>query len=200
MEMYEHESRDRLLKKAEIYRELSEYYSGVLYSGKTVVMHIGTLLAIRLAVPDIVAGTADDYNRLFIAPHTRLAPPQADAYCEDRPLAMRLETLRVRQICEEAGLDMLQQEEAGDHLHYAFAYMSCLLEALARRHLDMRLADRLWDTYQLFLRDHLLSWIFEHLDDVRRRSESVFCQSVAAAACSFLQTEQEAMYFEVREA
>jgi TorA maturation chaperone TorD len=78
--------------------------------------------------------------------------------------------------------------------------MSCLLEALGRRHLDVQLADRLWDAYQLFLRDHLLSWVFEHLDDVRRRSESVFCQSVAAAACSFLQTEQEAMYFEVREA
>ncbi|SFT83689.1 chaperone TorD involved in molybdoenzyme TorA maturation [Selenomonas sp. GACV-9] len=199
--MCEHETKAGLQNKAAIYRELSEYYSGVLRSGKAASMHIGSLLAVRLAVPEVGENSAYDFNRLFIDPQQLLAPPHEAAYCGERTTAMRLECLFARQACEDAGLDLLQGDTPNGHLHYAFAYMSCLLEALAKEPtFDTELAVALWESYQLYLRDHLLNWIFDHLRDVRRFSVSDFCHNVAAAAGVFMQSEQEAMYLEAQEA
>lgn len=196
------ESREDLLQKAEIYRELSEYYSGVLRSGKAAAKHIGALLPGQIVVPKIDVDSAYDYNQLFIGPCTLLAPPFEAFYHKMNPKMLESENLLVRSACVEAGLTSDAEDESFDgHVFYSFAFLSKLLETLANLpSLNSKEADGLWQTYQWFLKEHILAWIFDHLRDVYRASVSSFCKDVASAVKRFLLSEQALVTLEACEA
>lgn len=195
-------SKEALLQKAEIYRELSEYYSGVLRSGKAAAKHIGALLPGRVVVPKIDVDSAYDYNQLFIGPSTLLAPPFEAFYHKVSPTVLESENLLVRNACVEAGLASAEEgDELDGHVFYAFAFVSKLLETLADQpSLESKEAYGLWNTYQWFLKEHIFAWIYDHLCDVRRHSVSSFCKDVAAAMNTFLLSEQDLIALEACEA
>ena len=196
------ESREALLQKAEIYRELSEYYSGVLRSGKAAAQHIGALLPGRVVVPKIDVDSAYDYNQLFIGPCTLLAPPFEAFYHKVNSQMIEAENLLVRRACVEAGMASAEEDDDFDgHVFYSFAFMSKLLENLAGLpSLKTKEAAGLWQTYQWFLKEHILAWFYDHLRDVRRYSVSSFCKDVAAAMNTFLLSEQDLIALEACEA
>lgn len=195
-------SREVLLQKAEIYRELSEYYSGVLRSGKAAAQHIGELLPGRVVVPKIDVDSAYDYNRLFLGPCTLLAPPFEAFYHKVNPQLIESENLLVRSACVEAGMASAEEDDALDgHIFYSLAFVSKLLETLAGLpSLQTKEADGLYCTYQWFLKEHILAWLYDHLRDVRRYSVSAFCKDVAAAMNTFLLSEQELIALDACEA
>lgn len=184
--------------RAVIYQKLSEYYRGNLDAGRQAIHHIAEFLPLSLAASSADRESMWDYNRLFVGPQRLLAPPIESCYRNEHKLVMQAETMAVRHAYASAGIELqTKNQEPDDHLCYELAFLSCLTETMAQEQpVEDSLLTALQTAYEDFLQEHLLAWIFDHLQDVSVCSESEFCRSVAAAAAAFFQSEKEALNHE----
>lgn len=188
---------DDIGQRAEIYRQLAAYYAGDLPAGGQAASRIGKLLGQELVLPPLTVEDQYEYNRLFVGPQRLLAPPLESYYRNEDHLPMQAETLAVRAAYGAVGIELKAQNRMpDDHACFELSFMACLLEA-ASRYAGQEQGALAALHYEKFLQEHLLLWIFDHLQAVTARTSSAFCRGIAGAMDRFMQQEKEAVSHEV---
>jgi TorA maturation chaperone TorD len=134
-----------------------------------------------------------EYNRLFVGPAKLLAPPYESAYRNALGLVMQAETLAVRRFYLQAGIEVSNKNAIpDDHLGLEFEFICYLLAREGERLQagDIITANCYTALYQEFCQQHILSWVYQHCDDILRHGRTWLCRNTAVALIQFLQTEE----------
>lgn len=127
----------------------------------------------------LLAGMAEDFSRLFIGPGPGLAPPFESLYADARryggAAASELEKALARAGLHQAGASSLPADHLGVELAL-LAHWSTLGER----------AGCGW-----LLREHLLTWVPQWAEDVRRHSATHFYRALAALVEDIVHCGQE---------
>jgi TorA maturation chaperone TorD len=187
-----------LAKRYSIYTLFKRYYQGEWRQGSEVMEAVQKYLAINQQVKSARDESSDDevnyeYNRLFVGPAKLLAPPYESAYRNCLGLVMQGETLAVRNAYREAGIEVGDKNAIpDDHLGLEFEFI-CFLLAQAGQKLeaeDLVAANSYLTLYQNFLQEHIVSWVFQHCNDILQHGKTSLCRGVAVALVDFLQAEE----------
>ncbi len=134
-----------------------------------------------------------EYNRLFVGPGKLLAPPYESAYRNAQGLVMQEETLLVRQFYLQAGIEVSSKNTIpDDHLGLELEFICYLLSREGERLQagDTSTANRYAALYQEFCQQHILSWVYQHCDDILAHSKTQLCHDTAIVLVQFLQKEE----------
>ncbi len=134
-----------------------------------------------------------EYNRLFVGPGKLLAPPYESAYRNAQGLVMQEETLLVRQFYLQAGIEVSNKNAIpDDHLGLEFEFICYLLSREGERLQadDSSTANRYAALYQEFCQQHILSWVYQHCDDILAHGKTGLCRDTAISLVRFLQREE----------
>ena len=180
-------------QRAALSEALSSYYAGNLPAGETFIRLTNAYLHSELVLPPKEDDVGFDFNRLFVGPQKLLAPPYESSYLSPDRLTMTRQTMSVRQAYRAVGIEISDKGRIpDDHLHYEAAFAACLLRSLSPS-LQADARSDIAAHYTAFLRDHLLCWIFPHLEHVAAHSTTLFCRQVGKAAQLFFTSEKEAL-------
>jgi len=129
-----------------------------------------------------------EYNRLFIGPDKVLAAPYESVYRNSQRLMMQQETLRVRRFYNILGLGCAAVgNQPDDHLGLELECMSYLLYRMLQ---ENELRDVLIEYYREFLDNHVLTWVFNHCEDVLNNSKTQLCGGMAMLLKGMLEIEK----------
>ncbi|WP_237715540.1 MULTISPECIES: TorD/DmsD family molecular chaperone [Pelosinus] len=134
-----------------------------------------------------------DYNRLFVGPGKLLASPYESAYRNAQGLVMQEETIAVRQFYLQAGIEVSNKNAIpDDHLGLEFEFICYLLSREGERLQadDSSTANHYAALYQEFCQQHILSWVYQHCDDILTHGRTWLCRDTAIALVRFLQREE----------
>lgn len=180
-------------QRAALYEALSSYYAGNLPAGETFIRLTNAYLHSELVLPPKEDDVGFDFNRLFVGPQKLLAPPYESSYLSPDRMTMTRQTMSVRQAYRAVGIEIADKGRIpDDHLHYEAAFVACLLRSLSSSPQVDGQSD-IAAHYTAFLRDHLLCWIFPHLEHVAAHSTTLFCRQVGKATQLFFTSEKEAL-------
>ncbi|MBR6975577.1 MAG: molecular chaperone TorD family protein [Ottowia sp.] len=114
-----------------------------------------------------------EMNRLFVGPDAPKAPPYESCYRGENPerTLMTEETLRVRDFYRKAGVELAAKNTQPDDF-IAFE-LEFLLRLLAEGTEEAR------EQARSFLRDHLLVWIPDHVQEIRAHTAHPVCLGMA---------------------
>lgn len=150
------------------------------------------------ASPDAMSEALYDYNRLFVGPGKLLAPPYEGAYRNPEGLLMQQETLAVRWFYQKAGLAVRRKgSEPDDHLGLELEFV-CYLFSRAAQSLtrdDSEGYYRYMELYEVFLKKHLIQWVFQHVTDVLCHGTTPICRAMALLLRGFIHSEKERLIF-----
>ncbi|SFT85354.1 chaperone TorD involved in molybdoenzyme TorA maturation [Selenomonas sp. GACV-9] len=184
-------------RRAAVYQRLAAFYAGDLAAGREAATLLGELQGQEVSLPCLAKEDEHDYNRLFVGPQKLLAPPLESCYRNDAHLPMQAETLAVRAAYEAAGIELKEQGRIpDDHAQFEFCFAAALLTAM-ERYADQEQGPLAAWHYQRFLREHLLLWIFDHLQAVTEHSCAPFCREMAHVMDRFMKREEEAVSHEI---
>ena len=130
-----------------------------------------------------------EYARLFVGPHSLLAPPYGSVYLDGDHSVMGPSTVQVGRLYQEAGLELDPDgSEPPDHvaIELEFAHFVTSEEARRREEGDDRGATKLSALRRLFLTRYLLPWAPSFCEDVQRHTESPYFAALAGTLKSFL--------------
>ena len=113
-----------------------------------------------------------EMNRLFVGPDAPKAPPYESCCRNPERVLMQGETMRVRDFYRKAGVEIAQKNAQPDDF-IAFE-LEFLLHLLAQESEEAR------EQARNFLRDHLLVWIPDHVQEIRAHTTHPVCLGMAA--------------------
>lgn len=149
----------------------------------------------QVAEDDSIRGEAVfDYNRLFIGPDKRLAPPYESVYCNPQRLLMQAQTLQVKKIYQELGLQNKQKGSMPeDHLGLELEFIAYLLHLLQTATADNQQeeAQRIADNYKQFFEEHIYNWVFTHCQEVVDKSATNFNKAIGYLLNGLITMEKE---------
>jgi TorA maturation chaperone TorD len=134
-----------------------------------------------------------DYTRLFIGPYQLPAPLWESAYVSEKRLLFQESTFHVR--CEYAQYGFLapnHHKEADDHLGLELDFMyqlACL--ASEKGHEQPAAVREILSTSQLFLTNHLLSWVPALARDIRQHASTGFYRGMASLLTGYLALDDQ---------
>ena len=134
-----------------------------------------------------------EYNRLFVGPAKLLAPPYESAYRNAQGLVMQEETLSVRRFYRQAGIEVGSKNAIpDDHLGLEFEFICYLLarEGQKLEEQDLITANGYATLYQDFFKQHIISWVYQHCNDILQHGKTLLCRDVAFMLIRFLQAEE----------
>lgn len=184
-------------RRGAVYQQLAEFYDNNLTAGRKAATLLGELIGREVFLPSITKADAYDYNRLFVGPQKLLAPPLESYYRNENQLPMQAETLAVREAYAAAGLELKEANKIpDDHAKFEFYFAAALLTARERCD-DSEQEQLVAAHYVKFLREHLLLWIFDHLQAVAKHSCAPFCREMGKVIAVFMKREEEAVSHEI---
>lgn len=188
---------DNAARRAGVYRQLAAYYAGDLSAGEQGTVLLGEVLGKTISVPAPTEEDMYDFNRLFVGPQKLLAPPLESYYRNEDHLPMQAETMAVRAAYGAVGIELKAQNKIpDDHAQFEFFFAACLLEAVSK-YPGQEQGELAAVHYRKFMQEHLLCWIFDHLQAVEEHSSTSFCREMAKVIRRFMQWEKEAVSHEV---
>ena len=139
-----------------------------------------------------------DYNQLFIGPDKLLAPPYESAYCSPEGLLMQDETLAVRSFYFKAGLEVSNKGQIpDDHLGLEAEFLAYLLWnqriSLEECTVGDNDAGTFQQMYSQFINQHIITWIFDHCNDVIKHSTTNVCRAIALIMYGVLDLEKHCL-------
>lgn len=192
------ERKTDLARRYSLYSLFKQYYQGewdlASKAALTIQQHVGLNGNLSYQQDNYLDEAAlFEYNRLFVGPAKLLAPPYESAYRNAQGLVMQEETLAVRQFYLQAGIEVGNKNAIpDDHLALEFEFICYLLAREGERlQEDDRLtANHYAALYQEFCQEHILSWVYQHCDEVLEHGRTLLCRDTAVALTQFLQREE----------
>lgn len=135
-----------------------------------------------------------DFSKLFVGPYTLLAAPYGSVYLEGERKVMGESTLDVINRYREAGLETAKNfKDAPDHITAELEFMYYLIfkELEGFSDSDTARAVGFVQKQKYFLEDHLMAWVPEFADSIRKYGENRFYPYLAEATESFLKESHQ---------
>ncbi|MBL6991418.1 MAG: molecular chaperone TorD family protein [Bacteriovoracaceae bacterium] len=115
-----------------------------------------------------------EYARLFVGPHSLIAPPFGSVYLESKGLLMGNSTIAVSEIYEECGIDLAADvKQLPDHitLELEFVYFLIFQQMKEPHNAKSWIASQ-----ESFVKTYLASWTPQFVENIRKGSNSIFYQ------------------------
>lgn len=141
---------------------------------------------------DVVA----DFSALFLGMSANPVSPYESVYTSSKRIMMQeardqvVETYRAEGFRRSNGVNLPE-----DHIGFELEFMACLCrkEAAALAAADAAAAGAAFIAQQAFLSDHLLAWVPQFCDDVKRHARTGFFRGLAETMQEFLAFEKTSL-------
>ncbi len=133
-----------------------------------------------------------EYFRLFVGPDRLAAAPFESVYKTNMRLTMQEDTLRVRKCYEKAGLMVKEKNTVpDDHLGIELEFACYLIGQIGRLEEKNENTTLIEQEYFSFFKEHLLSWVPQHCEEIINVSSSKSCVQIAKMLNVFIKKEAQ---------
>lgn len=119
-----------------------------------------------------------DYTRLFIGPYKLPCPPWESVYTSPKRLMMQDSAGQVRELYNEAGLEINTADVMPDHIGVELNFLAVLLQ---RTHSGPGGKEEQVKRTEKILNEHLLKWAPNFTHDMENAAETPFFRALARA-------------------
>lgn len=140
-----------------------------------------------LTEPTLIGALCDDYQQLFIGPHSPTAPPWGSVYLNPYKEMFDATTVEVENYYRHHGL-MLDtgMHEPADHMGLMLAFVAWLFTKIVDAR-DNQTPSVMWlQTMKVFMSDYLLTWSRHFLALMQQNARTPFYANVAILADAVL--------------
>ncbi|WP_404332966.1 molecular chaperone [Mesobacillus maritimus] len=139
--------------------------------------------------------TKDEYNRLFVGPHSLPAPLWESVYLGREHLLFDDQTLQVRKCYQQHGLHFIKENnEPEDHIVIELEFMSYLTQEIFESEEDAY-TKKLIEEQTHFLNEHLGRWAPQFCEKLIKSTEIPLYQAAALLLKEYIELEQEVANF-----
>ena len=177
---------------------LSEEDDDVMAKMSRFVKKLETKLAETPAEGEIsfLEAIKNEYTKLLVGPGKLIAYPWESTYCGKETLLFQESTLRVRQFYRKYGyLPQAYPHVADDHISLELHFMAKLsqraLEAFQQE--DLQAARNLLEGQQIFMKYHLLNWIPQYAENMKKSKTTHMYPQFALATEAFIKVDDQFM-------
>ena len=144
--------------------------------------------------PSFLEQVKSEYIKLLVGPGKMIAYPWESTYCGKETLLFQESTLRVRQFYRKYGyLPQGYPHVADDHISLELHFMAKLsqraLEAFQQG--DMTGARSMLEGQQIFLKYHLLNWIPQYAENMKKSKTAHMYPQFALATEAFIKVDNQ---------
>lgn len=144
--------------------------------------------------PSFLEKIKTEYTKLLVGPGKLIAYPWESTYTGKETLLFQESTLRVRQFYRKYGyLPQAYPHVADDHISLELHFMAKLsqraLEAFGQE--DLAAARSLLEGQQIFMKYHLLSWIPQYAENMKKSKTAYMYPQFALAADAFIRIDDQ---------
>ena len=144
--------------------------------------------------PSFLEKIQSEYTKLLVGPGKMIAYPWESTYCGKETLLFQESTLRVRQFYRKYGyLPQAYPHVADDHISLELHFMAKLsqrvMDAFAQN--DMVSVRNLLQGQEIFLKYHLLNWIPQYAENMKKSKTTYMYPQFALAVDAFIRIDDQ---------
>ncbi|MBP3700816.1 MAG: molecular chaperone TorD family protein [Lachnospiraceae bacterium] len=144
--------------------------------------------------PSFLEKIKSEYTKLLVGPGKLVAYPWESTYVGKETLLFQESTLRVRQFYRKYGyLPQNYPHVADDHISLELHFMAKLSERAlqAFQQEDMETMRYLLEGQQIFMKYHLLNWIPQYAENMKKSKTTYMYPQFALAADAFIKVDNQ---------